>query len=68
MSADQKKSPRACAQRVVPQRWCCGDKVHYDLSTLAFEKLAVKSVGVINMQYRAITCDFKGGIIVYTDE
>ena len=52
---------------VTKQRWCCGDKAHYDLSTMAFEKLARKSVGVINMQYRAITCDFKGGIIVYTD-
>ena len=41
---------------------------HYDISTAAFSRLAVLSIGVIYMQYRQVTCDFKGGIVIFTDK
>jgi len=37
-------------------KWCCGDKFHFDLSWAAFEKIAQKSMGVIDVKYRHVGC------------
>ena len=38
------------------ERWCCGDKVHFDLSPEAFSRIANTGAGVINTQFRPVTC------------
>jgi rare lipoprotein A (peptidoglycan hydrolase) len=38
------------------ERWCCGDKVHFDMSPEAFSRIANTGAGVINTQFRPVTC------------
>ncbi|GAB4814157.1 hypothetical protein N2152v2_001203 [Parachlorella kessleri] len=46
------------------KRWCCGDNkgtqgTHFDLSIWAFEKLAETKWGVIPLEFRPVSCDYK---------
>eukprot|EP00884_Botryococcus_braunii_P002835 jgi/Botrbrau1/12552/Bobra.0169s0089.1 len=42
------------------RRWCCnGNTLHIDLSVYAFEKLADRKWGVINTNYRVVSCDYQ---------
>jgi len=42
------------------QQYCCGDVDHFDLSPEAFGVIANTVAGVINTQYRQVTCDTQG--------
>ncbi|KAF8069379.1 EXPA2 [Scenedesmus sp. PABB004] len=39
------------------KRWCCGDYMHFDLSSWAFEKLGERKWGVMGVHYREVPCD-----------
>jgi len=42
--------------------YCCGDADHFDLSQDAFAVIADINAGVINTQYRQVTCDTQGPV------
>lgn len=46
------------------ERWCCGDKVHFDMSPEAFSRIANTGAGVINTQFRPVTCPVSGNLRV----
>jgi len=39
------------------RRWCCGDATHLDLSYAAFDFIALRSRGVVDIKYRQVSCD-----------
>merc|ERR1712129_277604 len=39
------------------ERWCCGDVPHFDLSAWAYDKIAERKWGVIDIDYRRVKCD-----------
>jgi len=43
-------------------QYCCGDIDHFDLSQAAFQVIANTNVGVINTQFRQVTCDTQGPV------
>ena len=47
------------------RRWCCGDALHLDLSYLAFEAIAQKEMGVVDLQIRAADCSRWGQLTSY---
>eukprot|EP00217_Crustomastix_stigmatica_P011596 CAMPEP_0183789006 /NCGR_PEP_ID=MMETSP0803_2-20130417/151_1 /TAXON_ID=195967 /ORGANISM="Crustomastix stigmata, Strain CCMP3273" /LENGTH=253 /DNA_ID=CAMNT_0026033159 /DNA_START=37 /DNA_END=798 /DNA_ORIENTATION=+ len=44
------------------KRWCCGDAFHFDLSYAAFDAIAFRDRGVVDLKVREISCDFQGKI------
>jgi len=49
------------------KKWCCGDVIHFDLSYAAFDAIANRGKGVVDLRARAAKCD-KVGEIQYHDE
>ena len=46
------------------QRWCCGGENsgsrHFDLSYAAFDAIAIRHRGVVDIKYRKTSCDTLG--------
>ena len=42
------------------QRWCCGDARHFDLSYAAFDAIARRDRGVVDLKLRPVSCDKMG--------
>lgn len=47
------------------QRWCCGDATHLDLSYAAFDAIAVRNRGVVDLKYRYVDCSRQGETASY---
>jgi hypothetical protein len=58
--APRENRAAAAAGPAPPQRWCCGDKRHMDLSWSAFDKIADRSKGVVPIRFRKV-CARPGG-------
>ena len=46
------------------KRWCCGDRTHLDLSYAAFDQIAVRHRGVVDLKVRPADCQ-KQGVTAY---
>ena len=49
--------------RVSNQRWCCGGEQnarHFDLSYAAFDSIAIRHRGIVDVKYRKVSCDGLG--------
>ena len=46
------------------KRWCCGDRTHLDLSYAAFDQIAIRHRGVVDLKVRPAPCD-KQGVVAY---
>ena len=42
------------------KRWCCGDRTHLDLSYAAFDQIAVRHRGVVDLKVRPADCQKQG--------
>lgn len=45
------------------QRWCCGGEQnarHFDLSYAAFDSIAIRHRGIVDVKYRKVSCDGLG--------
>ena len=47
------------------KRWCCGDRVHLDLSYIAFDAIALRHRGVVDLKVRPADCDNQGVVAFY---
>ena len=47
------------------KRWCCGDRTHLDLSYAAFDQIAVRHRGVVDLKVRPAPCDQQGQTAYY---
>jgi hypothetical protein len=47
------------------KRWCCGDERHMDLSYSAFDAIAQRDKGVVDLKIRPVSCDLAGQTIYY---
>jgi Lytic transglycolase len=47
------------------KRWCCGDERHLDLSYSAFDAIAQRDKGVVDLKIRPVSCDLAGQSIYY---
>lgn len=47
------------------KKWCCGDRVHLDLSYAAFDAIAVRDRGVVDLKVRPTSCDQQGQVTFY---
>ncbi len=47
------------------KRWCCGDAVHLDLSYIAFDAIAVRHRGVVDLKVRPADCGKQGVVAFY---
>jgi rare lipoprotein A (peptidoglycan hydrolase) len=47
------------------KRWCCGDAQHFDLSYSAFDVIAQRDRGVVDLKVRQVSCDLQGQTIYY---
>ena len=48
------------------KRWCCGDERHMDLSYSAFDAIAQRDKGVVDLKIRPVSCDLAGQTIYYS--
>jgi len=39
------------------QKWCCGDTTHFDLSSQAWDQIALRNKGVVDIAFRRVSCD-----------
>lgn len=44
------------------KRWCCGDRTHLDLSYMAFDYLAPREAGVVDLKIRNVSCKLQGQV------
>lgn len=45
------------------KRWCCGGEAsnrHFDLSYVAFDAIAIRHRGIVDIRYRKVSCDSLG--------
>ena len=47
------------------KRWCCGDRTHLDLSYAAFDQIAVRHRGVVDLKVRPADCSKQGTVAYY---
>lgn len=47
------------------KRWCCGDRTHLDLSYAAFDSIAVRHRGVVDLKVRPADCSKQGTVAYY---
>jgi len=47
------------------KRWCCGDVVHLDLSYIAFDAIALRHRGVVDLKVRPADCGKQGVVAFY---
>lgn len=47
------------------KRWCCGDRVHLDLSYVAFDSIAMRHRGVVDLKVRPADCAKQGVVAFY---
>lgn len=47
------------------KRWCCGDRVHLDLSYAAFDSIAIRHRGVVDLKVRPADCSKQGVVAFY---
>ena len=47
------------------KRWCCGDRTHLDLSYAAFDQIAVRHRGVVDLRVRPAPCNKQGSVTYY---
>lgn len=47
------------------KRWCCGDRTHLDLSYAAFDQIAVRHRGVVDLKVRPADCSKQGSVAFY---
>jgi len=49
------------------QKWCCGDKMHFDLSYVAFDAIAKRDKGVVDLMWRKVDCSRQGEMGFYDE-
>jgi hypothetical protein len=49
-------------------RRCCGDAQHFDLSYSAFDVIAQRDRGVVDLKVRPVSCDLQGQTIYYSSD
>lgn len=47
------------------KRWCCGDREHLDLSYAAFDQIAIRHRGVVDLKFRPASCKDQGKVVSY---
>lgn len=47
------------------KRWCCGDRTHLDLSYAAFDQIAIRHRGVVDLKVRPADCGKQGVVAFY---
>jgi rare lipoprotein A (peptidoglycan hydrolase) len=47
------------------KRWCCGDRTHLDLSYAAFDQIAMRHRGVVDIKVRPADCSKQGTVAFY---
>ena len=47
------------------KRWCCGDVTHLDLSYAAFDQIAERHRGVVDLKVRPASCSKQGVVAFY---
>lgn len=47
------------------KRWCCGDRTHLDLSYAAFDQIALRHRGVVDLKVRPASCSKQGTVNYY---
>ena len=47
------------------KRWCCGDATHLDLSYAAFDQIAERDRGVVDLKVRPGDCSKQGSVMHY---
>lgn len=47
------------------ERWCCGDRTHLDLSYAAFDQIALRHRGVVDLKVRPADCSKQGTVAFY---
>ena len=48
------------------RRWCCGDAQHFDMSYAAFDAIADRGRGVVDLKVKSCGCEHHGSVITYT--
>jgi len=47
------------------KRWCCGDRERLDLSYAAFDQIAIRHRGVVDLKFRPASCKDQGKVVSY---